>query len=85
MANENNPWIEVLGKAAAYLCLAQVAKDDPKRVPDVVGKVQFLEGLGIPTADAAVMLGTTANSVKTNLRQRSKTKGGASGKKRRAR
>jgi hypothetical protein len=82
VATEDNPWIEVLGKAAAYLCLAQVAKDDPRRVPDVVGKVQFLEGLGIPTADAAQMLGTTANSIKTNLRERARRTGGTRAKRR---
>jgi hypothetical protein len=74
-------WMAVIGKALAYLCVQQVAQNEPKRVPDVVAKVAFLEGLGIPTADAAAMLGTTANSVKTNLRAREKKKGPPRGKK----
>jgi hypothetical protein len=61
--------------------MQHVAKNEPKRVPDVVAKVRFLEGLGIPMADAAQLLGTTANSVKTNLRQREKTNGTPSGQK----
>jgi hypothetical protein len=74
-------WLQVIGKARAYLCVQSVARDEPRRVPDLVAKVKFLEGLGIPTADAAQILGTTANSVKTNLRQREKAKGTKGGKK----
>jgi hypothetical protein len=74
-------WLRVVGKSLAYLCMQHVAKNEPKRVPDVVAKVRFLEGLGIPMADAAQLLGTTANSVKTNLRQREKTNGTPSGQK----
>jgi hypothetical protein len=74
-------WLRVVGKSLAYLCMQHVAKNEPKRVPDVVAKVRFLEGLGIPIADAAQLLGTTANSVKTNLRQREKTNGTPSGQK----
>lgn len=82
MPQENNaPWLEVIGKALAYLCVQQVAANDPKRVPDLVSKVKFLEGIGLPTADAAHLLGTTANSVKTNLRQREKAKGSKRGQK----
>ncbi len=82
MPGENDPqWLEVIGKALAYLCVQQVAANEPSRVPDVVAKVKFLEGIGLSTADAAALLGTTANSVKTNLRQRAKKKGAASGKK----
>jgi len=72
VANDNDPWLEVIGKALAYLCVQQIAQNEPRRVPDVVAKVKFLEGLGLPTADAAHLLGTTANSVKTNLRARAK-------------
>jgi hypothetical protein len=61
--------------------MQHVAQNEPKRVPDMVAKVKFLEDLGIPIADAAQLLGTTANSVKTNLRQRAKAKGTVGGKK----
>ena len=73
-------WLQVIGKSLAYLCVQHVAQNEPRRVPDLVAKVKFLEGLGIPTAAAAELLGTTANSVKTNLRQREKAKGTKGGK-----
>jgi hypothetical protein len=72
VANENGPWLEVIGKALAYLCVQQIAQNEPKRVPDVVAKVKFLEGLGLPPDDAAQLLGTTTNSIKTNLRAKEK-------------
>lgn len=83
MVQENDGrWLEVIGKALAYLCVQQISQNDPKRVPDVVSKVKFLEGIGLSLTDAAELLGTTANSVKTNLRQRQKkgSKGGKQGK-----
>lgn len=83
MPNENDAlWLQVIGKALAYLCVQEVAKNDPARVPDIPAKVEFLEGIGMSTNDAAKLLGTTANSVKTNLRARAKRKGGTSGKSR---
>ena len=71
-------WLEVIGKALAYLCVQQISQNDPKRVPDVIAKAKFLEGLGLPPDDAAHLLGTTANSIKTNLRAKAKreAKGG---------
>jgi hypothetical protein len=78
---ENDLWLRVIGNSLAYLCMQHVAQNEPKRVPDMIAKVEFLEGLGIPVADAAQLLGSTANSVKTNLRRREKTKGVARGKK----
>jgi hypothetical protein len=78
----DEPWLQVIGKSLAYLCMQQVVQNDPKRVPDVIAKVKFLEAIGIPTADAAQLLGTTANSIKTNLRQREKAKETSGGKKR---
>jgi hypothetical protein len=77
----DTPWLSVIGKALAFLCVQEIAKNDPKRVPDLPAKVKFLEEMGLPTKDAAQLMGTTANSVKTNLRQREKSKGAAGGKK----
>lgn len=71
----DSPWLQVIGKALAFLCVQQIAQNDPNRAPDVIAKVKFLEGIGLSTADAAALLGTTANSVKTNIRQRQKKKG----------
>lgn len=82
MPQENDSrWLEIIGKSLAFLCVQQVALNDPKRVPDVVAKVKFLEGIGLTTADAAELLGTTANSVKTNLRQRASKKKASRGQK----
>lgn len=72
MANESGPWLEVIGKALAYLCIQQIAQNDPKRVPDVIAKVKFLEELGLPSNEAARLLGTTTNSIKTNMRAKAK-------------
>jgi hypothetical protein len=77
----DTPWLAVIGKALAFLCVQEIAKNDPKRVPDLPAKVKFLEKMGLPPKDAAHLMGTTANSVKTNLRQREKSKGAAGGKK----
>jgi hypothetical protein len=82
LPNELDPaWLSIIGKALAFLCVQEVSRSDPKRVPDLPAKVKFLEGIGLPTSEAAALLGTTANSVKTNLRQREKTKGGTRAKK----
>lgn len=82
MPEENeSKWLEVIGRALAYLCVQEVARNDPQRVNSVPAKVKFLEGLGLSTSDAAQIMGTTANSVKTILRAKAKRKGGKSGKK----
>lgn len=67
---EESPWLEVIGKALAFLCVQQAALNDPKRVADLPAKVKFLEDIGLNTKEAARLMGTTANSVKTNLRRR---------------
>lgn len=72
MANERDAeatWLPVIGKALAYLCLAQAAKSDPKRVNGVLPKVRFLTDLGLPQADAAEAAGSTAASVTELLRR----------------
>lgn len=67
-------WLQVIGKALAYLCVQEVAKSDPKRVPDLPAKVKFLEDMGLSRNDAARVMGTTANSIQTNLRSRERAK-----------
>jgi hypothetical protein len=71
--------MEVVGKALAYLCIQQVAKNDPERVPDLLSKVKFLESIGITQAEAALILGSTANSVA--VLQSRKKRGAKGGKK----
>lgn len=75
MANDEGPWLQVISKSLAYLCMQQVVQNEPKRLPDLVSKVQFMEGLGLSMDDAARLMGTTANSVKTNLRERERNSG----------
>jgi hypothetical protein len=72
-------WMAVVGKALAYFCLQDVIVKDASRVSTLLGKMNFLEGLGIPKNDAAAMLGTTTNSV--GVLERRKLKGEARGKK----
>jgi hypothetical protein len=72
-------WLSVIGKALAYLCVNHVAQNDPDRVGSLLDKVKFLEGIGVPKGDAALILGSTAASVAT-LKSRKK-KGAPSGRK----
>lgn len=73
MAEEiKSDWLEIIGKSLAFLCVQEISRNDPKRVPDLVAKVKFLESMGLSTKDAAGLMGTTANSVKTNQRAREK-------------
>jgi len=78
---QSDVWLQVIGKSLAYLCVQEVAKHDPKRVPDKPAKVKFLEDMGLPNKEAARVMGTTANSVKTNLRRREREEAGSGKKK----
>jgi hypothetical protein len=82
VANEvgETVWLVVIGKALAYLCVQEVSKNDPKRVGTLLDKVKFLEGIGVPKNDAALLLGSTVASVATLVS--AKKKGAAGGKKR---
>jgi hypothetical protein len=73
---EQDPWIAVIGKALAYLCLKQALGN-----ATIVEKAVFLEGLGIPRDDAAEMLGTSAKSIADMLRAKKKARGNAKAKK----
>jgi hypothetical protein len=77
----DSKWLEIIGKALSYLCVQEFSRNETEAKPDLVQKVQFLERLGFTTAEAAVMMGSTANSVKTNLRKRASKKAKTSGKK----
>lgn len=46
-------WLSVIGKALAYLCLDRARERDPSKFGDVLNKVDFLLGLGLPKKDAA--------------------------------
>lgn len=82
MAQESDSkWLEVIGKALSYLCVQEFTRSEGEEKPDLVKKVQFLERLGFSTDEAAVMMGSTGNSVKTNMRQRENKKAMTGGKK----
>lgn len=60
-------WLPVIGRTLAFLCLCQVEQRTPARVDSVVKKVEFLEGLGLPRADAAQAVGSSAESVRVMI------------------
>ncbi|MBP1294306.1 hypothetical protein [Bradyrhizobium elkanii] len=72
-------WLHVIGRSLAYLCLDVARKRDPDKYKEVLDKVKFLEGLGLPQADAAEAAGSTAESVRVARYNKSKAK--KSGKK----
>jgi hypothetical protein len=72
-------WLSVIGKALAYFCVNHVSEHDPERVGSLLDKVEFLEGIGVPKGEAALILGSTARSVAT-LESRKK-KGASRGRK----
>jgi hypothetical protein len=59
-----NVWLPVIGNALAFLCLDKYAEKNPDKTDSVLKKVKFLEGLGVPTKDAAGAAGSTAESVR---------------------
>lgn len=76
-------WLPVIGRSLAYLCLQAARKNEPTKYKEVLEKVDFLEGLGLPAKDAAEAAGSTAESVRVAKFNRNKAK--KSGKKGKAR
>ena len=69
-------WLPVIGNALAFLCLEKYAEKNPDKADDVLKKVKFLKGLGVPEKDAAGAAGSTADSVRVlNARSRKKKNG----------
>jgi hypothetical protein len=87
MADESAPdyatWLPVIGKSLAYLGLGKAMEADPEKFKETLAKVDFLEGLGVPTKEAAVSAGSSAASVAELRRLRRNRK--ANGKKSKAR
>ena len=54
-------WLPVIGRTLAFLCMKEVEK--VKKFESVLDKVAFLEGLGLPPADAASAAGSSKASV----------------------
>lgn len=57
-------WLPVIGNCLAFLCLDKYAEKNPDKVDNVLKKVKFLQGLGVPAKDAAGAAGSTAESVR---------------------
>jgi len=76
-------WLPVIGRSLAFLCLHAARKNEPTKYKEVLEKVDFLEGLGLPAKDAAEAAGSTAESVRVANFNRNKAK--KSGKKSKAR
>ena len=71
----DHPWLAVIGKSWAYLCLTQAEKADPQKMSGIVPKVNFLKGLGLSQAQAAEAVGSSAASVAELIRQAKARKG----------
>jgi hypothetical protein len=74
-------WLPVIGIALAYLCLERFAEKNPVKADNVLKRVKFLEGLGVPQKEAAGAAGSTAESVR--VLKASKGKGGTSARRKR--
>jgi hypothetical protein len=70
---DENPWIAVIGKALALLCMKQELGEAP-----AAEKAVFLNSLGVPSDEIAAMLGTTANSIGNMIRAKNKGRKGRS-------
>ncbi|WP_316178367.1 MULTISPECIES: hypothetical protein [unclassified Bradyrhizobium] len=79
-------WLPVIGRSLARLALSKAWEEAPDKYGEVLERVKFLEGLGMPTKDAAEAAGSTVASVKV-MRSRSRTRkaNGNKGKKARFR
>lgn len=70
-------WQAVIAKSLAFICLQVGDLKNEKVTP----RAKFLKGLGLSTADAAGILGTTPASIYELFRQARKSKGGKGGAK----
>jgi DNA-directed RNA polymerase specialized sigma24 family protein len=69
-----SPWLAVIGKALAYLCLSRAIEREPNKYRELLDKVRFLEGLGLSAKDAAEALGSSSGSVRVMRHMRKKAK-----------
>lgn len=75
-------WLPVIGRTLAYLCMREAERQ--KKFDNVLDRVAFLEGLGLPSADAAQAAGSTKASVdelRRLQRNKKKDRGNAKAKK----
>jgi len=70
MAEVQETWLPIIGRALAYLCMRANPGDETQSLQQ---KARLLEGLGLSRTDAASILGTTAASI-TELHRQAKAK-----------
>ncbi len=75
--SDDRDWQAVIGRALAFLCLAQADLRDK----GLAEQTLFLEGLGLTRKEAAAMLGSTAASLTELISKSKKKKGGKGGAK----
>jgi hypothetical protein len=73
-------WLAVIARSLAYFCLQDAQAKKPAEFSKIPAKVQFLQQLGLPEADAAYVAGSNPKSVQV---MRSQKKGGRRGTKNR--
>jgi hypothetical protein len=63
-SENDNVWLGVIGRALAFLCL----KESELRNENIATQARFLESLGLPRKDAALLLRTSEASLRELLR-----------------
>jgi len=79
------PWLAVIGRSMAYLCLEQEKQREPDKFKDVLPKVDFLMTMGLTEKDAAEVAGTNHKSVRDLRAYHAKKNANGKAKKRKRR
>jgi hypothetical protein len=77
------PWLAVIGRSLAHLCLEQEKQREPNKFKDVLPKVDFLMAMGLTEKDAAEVAGTNHKSVRDLRAYYSKKKANGKAQKKR--
>ena len=72
MADEDQNWLEVIGRSLAFLCLQQSDKKDGS----LTEQAEFLGNLGLSRRDAALLLGSSEQSLRVLAGRAAKSRGG---------
>jgi hypothetical protein len=77
-ASTEATWLPVIGRTLAYLCMKEA--EGEKKFDGVLERVDFLESLGLPPADAAKAAGSSKASVDELRRLQRNKKAAKNGK-----